>query len=213
MNQSDAARCGAGGPTGYSAAGAITTVPRVAGPIDNRKDLLLLILAANDADPVVGVTRLQKYLFLLQEEERWHEKYGIAEPYRFRPYDYGPFDDKLYADLQFLENVGLVVRRPAGEEPPVEEDEHREASNEWGTNGPEFAPWADDDQIWAYRLTDKGRRFVETLALEQADRHRLEGMKQQWNGRPLAQFLRWLYDRHPDFARNTKLRHLRPSER
>ncbi len=177
-------------------------------PVDNRKDLLLLVLAAADNAPVVGVTRLQKYLFLLQETEKWKER--LKRPYEFRAYDFGPFDDQIYADLDFLENLKLIEKEPCGEEPSAESGEERAASESWATRDPEFAPEASNETIWAYRLTDSGRAFVENrLRVEEADREPIENLKQQWNSVPLAQFLRWLYAEYPEMAANTKLTHLR----
>jgi len=176
-------------------------------PADNRKDLLLLILAAADAAPVVGVTRLQKYLYLLQEHHGWRRQ--LRKPYSFRAYDFGPFDDQVYADLDFLENVALIEKTPAGEEPAAEAGEQRATSDSWATSDPEFAPWDEDRKIWQYRLTPRGRRFVEQLRLENSEREAIEDVKRQWNGRPLVQLLRWLYNTYPDTAVNTKLTHLR----
>jgi hypothetical protein len=178
-------------------------------PVDNRKDLLLLVLAAEDEAPVVGVTRLQKYLYLLQEKMGWATR--LRSKYDFRAYDFGPFDDQLYADLDFLENMGLLTKASAGEEPSAEAGEQRETSNSWATNGPEFAPWEESETIWQYSLTDKGRVFVQRLQLEKSDRDAIEDMKKQWNGRPLAQLLKWLYQTDPDVSVNTKLTHLRSS--
>lgn len=178
-------------------------------PVDNRKDLLLLVLAASDAAPVIGVTRLQKYLYLLQEERGWKPR--LKSTYDFRAYDFGPFDDQLYADLDFLENLHLVTKEPAGEEPSAESGEQREASDSWATSDPEFAPWEEDEAVWQYSLTDKGRAFVEHLQLDTSDREAIEDLKRQWNGRPLAQLLRWLYKTYPDTAVNTRLTHLRSS--
>ena len=177
--------------------------------VDNRKDLLLLILAANDSAPIVGVTRLQKYLYLLQEQLGWKSR--LKTTYDFQAYDFGPFDDQVYADLEFLENLGLIEKAPAGEEPPAETGESRAASESWATSDPEFAPWEEDEEVWQYRLTPKGRGFVERLRLDRSDREVIEDLKQQWNGRPLAQLLRWLYTTYPATAVNTKLTHLRSS--
>lgn len=177
--------------------------------VDNRKDLLLLVLAAEDGAPVVGVTRLQKYLYLLQDQHGWRSR--LKTTYDFRAYDFGPFDDQLYADLDFLENIGLIKKTPAGEEPPAENGEQRATADSWATSDPEFAPWEEDDATWQYRLTSKGRDFVGRLRLDRSDREAIEDLKRQWNGRPLAQFLRWLYTTYPDTAVNTKLTHLRSS--
>ena len=180
-----------------------------ANAVDNRKDLLLLILSADHNAPVVGVTRLQKYLYLLQEQMGWGKR--LKTLYRFRPYDFGPFDDQLYADLDFLENLGLISKSAAGEEPSAENGEQRAASESWATSDPEFAPWEEGDEIWQYQLTPKGRNFAQSLNLEAGEREAIEGLKEQWNGRPLAQLLRWLYKEHPETAVNTKLTNLKAS--
>jgi hypothetical protein len=177
-------------------------------PVDNRKDLLLLTLAAAGCAPVVGVTRLQKYMYLLQEQEGW--KARLKRPYEFRAYKYGPFDDQIYADLDFLENLHLIEREACGEEPSAENGEEKAASESWATRDPEFAPEAASATIWAYRLTDAGRRFVEErLQVDEADKESVEQLKRRWNSVPLAEFLRWLYREHPDMAENSKLAHLR----
>jgi hypothetical protein len=177
--------------------------------VDNRKDLLLLTLLADDGASVVGVTRLQKYLYVLQEDRGWRAR--LTTPYEFQAYDFGPFDDQLYADLDFLENLGLIQKTPDGEEPPAENGEQRATSDSWATNDPEFAPWQEDQEIWKYCLTDKGRRFAERLHLDDAEREEIEDLKRKWNGRPLSELLRWLYKTYPDAAVNTKLIHLRAS--
>jgi hypothetical protein len=176
--------------------------------VDNRKDLLLLVLAATEFAPVIGVTRLQKYLYLLQEHQGW--KARLKRGYEFQAYDFGPFDDQIYADLEFLENLDLISKEAVGEEPSAESGEERKVSESWGTSDPEFAPWANNNKIWAYRLTDRGREFVQNrLQIDQGDRKSINDLKARWNGVPLTQFLRWLYATYPDTAVNTKLTHLR----
>lgn len=182
--------------------------------IDNRKDLLLLLLAAEgaqEAEPIVGVTRLQKYLFLLQERYRWHQKFGIAEPYQFEAYDYGPFDSQLYDDLELLENARLIERQEdGGPEPSAENDEMRRQALEWNATDWEFQPWEEQNQIPIFRLTPEGRKFVERYELSDEDWSVLRELKQHWNRASLNDFLRWLYDEFPSYAEKTRLHHLRP---
>lgn len=184
-------------------------------PVNNRKDFLLLLIAATGrepGEPIVGVTRLQKYLFLLQEKYRWHEKFGLEKPYQFEPFDYGPFDSQLYDDLALLENVGLIKREPVGPEPTAERDEAELLASEWGTADPEFAPWEEEPRVYAYSLTDKGKEFVRGLELPDEDKAVLDEIKRTWNQKSLNDLLRWLYKSFPPFAAKTKLHHLRPRE-
>jgi hypothetical protein len=37
----------------------------------------------------------------------------------------------------------------------------------------------------------------------------LADLKSKWNGRPLQDLLRWLYQTYPEWATNTRLTHLR----
>jgi uncharacterized protein YwgA len=79
-------------------------------PHISTRDLELLLLGVG-AKPnrltsgISGITRLQKFLYLLQEE-------GHVSPngdgFEFEPYKAGPYSAKLYDDLEFLENLGLV---------------------------------------------------------------------------------------------------------
>jgi len=58
----------------------------------------------------MGVTRLQKIAFLLQQEV------GLGEDISFEPYYYGPFSREIADALRYLERKGLVdiVDGPSG---------------------------------------------------------------------------------------------------
>lgn len=182
----------------------------VAHRVDNRKDFLLLVLAASGEEPVVGVTRLQKYMFLLQQQYGWDAKFAIAEPYEFRAYDYGPFDAQIYDDLQFFQNIGFVEASEDGPEPVIERDELRRASDDWGVSDSEVKPWDETSEVLSYRLTDKGKQFVSEIELDEADRNTVEALKSEWNRKPLRDLLKWLYQSYPKFAENTVLGEIKP---
>lgn len=70
----------------------------------NREDWTLLALSAAQGEPLTPV-QLQKSLFLL----------GMRSPeplpadfYDFEPYNYGPFDIRIYKDAEELERRGFV---------------------------------------------------------------------------------------------------------
>lgn len=179
--------------------------------VDNRKDMLLLLLAAEDGEPVVGVTRLLKYVFLLQHGRQWGQRFHLAEPYDFGAYHFGPFDSQIYDDIALLENVGLVESVPTDQpEPRAERGELELQALESGTSDPEVAPWEAEDVVKKYALTEKGKDFVRRFRLDAADRNDLEQIKHEWNHRSLTELLRWLYKEYPDYATETKLTHLRP---
>ena len=75
-------------------------------PNIGRRGLLLLIVGLDsDSTGMGGITRLQKLLFLLKEEEGLDP---TARGYEFEAYKAGPYSPDIYDDLEFLENIGLL---------------------------------------------------------------------------------------------------------
>ena len=58
------------------------------------------------AEPIRGVTRLQKLLFLATQETEAKRILGVA--YDFDPYRFGPYSAELHDDVEFLESLGLI---------------------------------------------------------------------------------------------------------
>jgi len=69
-----------------------------------RRDWTLLVLAAAKGAPLTPV-QLQKALFLVGKNI---SKRRLGSFYKFRPYDYGPFDSAVYTDAESLQRDGLV---------------------------------------------------------------------------------------------------------
>jgi hypothetical protein len=66
---------------------------------------LLAISAAKNKG--LSPVQLQKSLFLL--ERRLPERELGEQFYEFEPYNYGPFDVKVYRDAEALEDLGLIT--------------------------------------------------------------------------------------------------------
>lgn len=77
----------------------------------DRRELLVLLLYATgskgeDCEPITGITRLQKLLYILKREKNIEE---ISRNYfTFEPYKFGPYARQLYDDIAFLENLGFL---------------------------------------------------------------------------------------------------------
>ena len=76
----------------------------------SRRDLELLLIGVDpNSDEldigISGITRLQKLLYLLQHECNVVPR---GDGFQFEAYKAGPYSSKLYDDLEFLENLGLV---------------------------------------------------------------------------------------------------------
>src|ERR1700678_1675495 len=79
--------------------------------IESGVDVLLAILHARGStgkedEPVFGITRLQKLLFLLWKEGHFYK--AVPDLYNFKAYDFGPCMDDLYDDLEFSQSIDLI---------------------------------------------------------------------------------------------------------
>lgn len=83
--------------------------------ISKRNILLLMLGIGKDetdiANGINGITRLQKFLFLLENEDYIKK---IDGGYHFEAYKAGPYSPTLYDDLEFLENLGLIKSETSG---------------------------------------------------------------------------------------------------
>jgi|AntDeeMinimDraft_4_1070355.scaffolds.fasta_scaffold00240_3 uncharacterized protein YwgA len=147
-----------------------------------RRQLLpLVLLGAEDEEPVEGRTRLQKLMFLIQK--RMEEQGDPLDwGYPFQAYDYGPFAKELYDDLDQLRRRGLVEER----------EQH-----------------LDDDVIqYDYVLTSKGREFVrEELEDRRPDglAETTEAIKDDFNDVSLQKLIDYVYTEYPEYAENSVL--------
>ena len=175
-------------------------------PIDNRKDLLLLLLYSPGRsgelnEPIAGRTRLMKMLFLFKEEALVHFRAGTqitAENfYDFFPWNFGPFSRDVYDDLTFFELRGFIERTDTDEETIPE------AAAEWDRWLTLSRAYSADDAVTEYdeqefRLSPKGVQFAaelyESLSLDQ--RRLLKEFKGKLNRIPLRAILQYVYENY-----------------
>jgi DNA-binding PadR family transcriptional regulator len=137
--------------------------------------LLLAFLAAPSGKYETDQVRIMKGLFLLSREGPDE----LRALYTFAPYDYGPFDKAVYADLDDLVWGGLVrVEQKFGSSRRV------------------------------YRLTDNGRQEAARVrnSIDEATMKAIEETKQQVTNLSFNQLLRYVYGRHPDMATRTRFK-------
>lgn len=137
-----------------------------------RQDWLLMALATRDGasmDPV----QVQKAMFLLGREMA--NEVAPSNFYAFRPYNYGPFDARIYSDLHQLACDGLVSV----------------SENSRG--------------IRSYSVTATGLQEGQRLlqGLDPAPRSYLERVVNFVCSLRFADLVRAIYDRYPEFKRNS----------
>ncbi len=183
-------------------------------PIDNRKDILLLLLFSPGSsgqinEPITGRTRLVKMLFLFRKEI-WKQFKGnipLTEDnlYEFFPWNFGPFSSQIYDDITFFILRGFI------EVTLVKDDVLTESAEEWNfwlrTNG-------DDAEISEYqeeefRLSSpKGIDFAQGLysSLSENQKKILFEFKTRIVSTPLRALLRYVYRQYPDQTEKSRIK-------
>lgn len=173
--------------------------------------LLLLGLERGRATPrgISSITRLQKLLFLLEREEGLRP---AGDGFNFIPYKAGPYSSRLYDDLEFLENLGLISSEPTEIATPPEGAEI-EALTFDQLIGPSTSsadePAADAFEERRFRLTNKGLEHVRRLL---ADREkapvaeRVTSVKSRYGSYSLNELLRYVYTKYPEMAVESEIR-------
>ena len=72
-----------------------------------KSDLILLLLYGDNRNPIVGITRFEKLVFLTQKQVL--DKSNIATvKFDFGPGRFGPLSMEIYDELDFLKSVGMI---------------------------------------------------------------------------------------------------------
>ena len=74
--------------------------------LSERQKFVLAALAAGPEDEPYTPVQAQKLLFLV--DENLAEDLHGRKLFRFKPYDYGPFDKRVYRELETLEEYRLL---------------------------------------------------------------------------------------------------------
>ena len=161
-------------------------------------DLILLLLDSS-ADPsregrLNGVTRLEKLLFLLDRETAALNL--VADPFEWRPYNFGPYSKDVYEAVELLREAELLTeeRRLRGETL----DEMEEAS----------VTMTDVEGVErCFILTPHGRAVARLLARREPEVAELvEQVGHQYGLMPLDQLIRYVYERYPEFAEKSLIK-------
>jgi uncharacterized protein YwgA len=182
------------------------------GKIDSCKDLLMVLLYAKghteqQCEAIVGKTRLVKMVFLFEKEIR--KKFDLETPIaesaipKFEPFNFGPFSPKVYEDLEFLVEMGLVDAVGSGEQDLLE-DERQEYEYWQATSGERDRPFQE-----VFCLTDIGREFVESRLKNHLSEKQwgvMNEFKKRCTSAPLRTLLKYVYTRYPDMTTKSTIR-------
>lgn len=174
----------------------------------DRKDIILSILYApglsgKKAEPIRGITRVIKLLFLVGR------LYGIDKEvksyYSFEAYKIGPFTEEVYNDLDFLHTAGLVKIKSQDLVEESDVIETQEIPGDLASYVGVDAVSSDSYAQSEYGLTDQGLRIAERRygQISSSARHAIEDIKRRFGSVPLTALLRYVYRRFPEMAKKT----------
>ena len=183
--------------------------------INNCKDLIVLLLYAKGAkskpcEPILGRTRLIKMVFLFNEEVRRKFNLGqiVAEKALpdFKPYDYGPFAEQVYIDLEFLVDTSYVKVKHLGFDSEMNEElpEYQYWQATAGLNDEVEGVSGVDE----FSLSEVGKKFVEDGELGELSQEQwdvLDKFKARCTSIPLKALLRYVYAKYPKMTTNSKI--------
>jgi uncharacterized protein YwgA/phosphotransferase system HPr-like phosphotransfer protein len=170
----------------------------------DRKDLLTLLLYARGphnqpAEPISGLTRIQKLLFIAMKELGAGRL--VARPYAFVPYRYGPFSAEVYDDLDMLATAGLVRHEELDEDgTPTLRPELEVAEGV-----------RDESLTRRFRLSRRGRKFAAALLVDVEKRYPtlargLAAIKARWGTGQTDDLMAYVYAHYPRYTTESLVR-------
>lgn len=174
--------------------------------IENSLDLLLCLLYAKGGsrktgEKIKGMTRLQKLFFLLWKEAGF-DKY-VSSLKEFEAYNYGPFSNSLYDDIEFAEEIGLIKVEYSEPEYNLENiDEEEFLESFAASEGIEVdANPARKD----FQLTDLGEKEAKDIwgSLEPETKKKIISIKTRYNSKPFMELMRYVYKKYPEYAKKS----------
>lgn len=151
--------------------------------IDREDDLALLLF--HHANEVEGITKLQKLVFLIQEETDFTDVHEQIE-FQFESYKYGPFSEEIYDSLRFLISIGAIE----SVESDFDTDHIRTNDDQNDLSGKKFV------------LTDKGEKISYEFneILDDNIEDEIEDIVDEYNELTLDDLLRYVYTQYPHYT-------------
>ena len=174
--------------------------------IENSMDLLLVLLYAPDGkcEPIEGITRLQKLMFLLKQGVGPNELINQAKDLNYIPYKMGPFSDQLNQDIQELNSAGLISTERLHY--TITDDIDEGASSD--TDYEDKAKEPKRVESVRFALTDFGKQVSADLwgNMRQKQQKELSEFKRFFNSLTLRQLLIYVYEKFSDYTDKSEIK-------
>lgn len=174
--------------------------------VDDAVVLLLGAPSRGESGRIEGITRLEKLLFLLDQEGG--AKSWMTEDPEFVAYNYGPFTPKVYQAVDTLASAGILDDSATSAANDSDTWEEREAIGTTSAiSGPSESvgnPYTTRD----FSLTERGWRYYKALEKEVGPKvvRKIGELKNDFAYLPLNQLVRYVYTNYDKYTVNSKIR-------
>jgi|SRR6267143_2990692 len=172
--------------------------------VDSGTDVILAFLYAGGTrkpknEEIFGNTRLDKLLFLL-EQETTLKKY-LTE-FNYEAYNYGPYSSEVFDAIQALINAGLVKADSSPSEGFLDEADRYQIETDVLDN------ISSPKETIVYSLTPEGEKVGSALfqTLSKEEQEQLISIKTKFNSISLRKLLQYVYRKYPSFTTESVIR-------
>jgi len=168
--------------------------------IDSDLDLLLLLLYAKEQEEIVGITRLEKLIFLLIQSKEFKKFQKVLQ---YEEYDYGPWSSQIIDNIEVLSSYGLVVYKERAL-PFFEKDYYQDEIEINFDQIKEFH----ENNTKVYSLSSDGTIVAQDLfsKLTPNEKGILQSIKARYNSLSLNQLIRHVYHFYPTFTKKSLIK-------
>ncbi|MDP8238934.1 MAG: hypothetical protein P9X24_07580 [Candidatus Hatepunaea meridiana] len=181
--------------------------------VENPMDLLLVLLYApqdessGESQPIEGITRLQKLMFLLQKGKGPKSIVKQARQLDYKSYKMGPFSNQLRTDIEELKSAGLirtVQLQYVISDDGIEYDNELKDASVYDLDNPRPR----HIQSERFSLSNFGREVAEDMwkGLKSSDKKELREFKEFFNSITLRQLLIFVYENYPDYTDRSEIK-------
>ena len=177
-----------------------------------RREILLLVIGLDKSgtakDSISGITRLQKYIFLLENESKITPE---NEGFEFSAYKAGPYSSRLYDDLELLENLGLIQMETAAEPTATEIADIDQLTFGDLINGDldeDESRASDAFQARRFQLTEKGKKRIKSSLNKDNAKKTVDGIrriKSKYSTFSLRDLLKHIYTKYPGMTTESEI--------
>lgn len=155
--------------------------------IDRRTDVVFILFYF--AESIRGVTKLQKLLFLIEQETGFFEEYEEEVAFDFAPYKMGPFSDEVYSEIEFLLQLSAIESTPMKQSGGLNQSHSRLSNKE-------------------FCITSKGEKIASQLVdvLEPEYEEELQELVEEYNTMDLNELLRYVYTEYPEYTTESEIK-------